>query len=164
VEPTYPPGVLARQAVRATAISVRVNRMITNLENQLRVIEAGLLADPIDLGLLGQQMEVENKLELARFELTDVVDVKTTPEESMAFSNAWRTFRERHDRLIRSRGKVYSLVLGQCTTVLLDKLKQDTDWQTVSDSYDPLQLLKLIEKYILKQSIINIRLGLLSSN
>ncbi len=74
--------------------------------------------------------------------------VKTTAEEAMAFSNSWRTYRERTDRLVRSRGKVYSLVLGQCTTVLLDKMKQDSDWQTVSDSYDPLKLLKLIETYM----------------
>jgi hypothetical protein len=52
------------------------------------------------------------------------------------------------------------LVLGQCTTVLLDKLKQDSDWQTVSDSYDPLKLLKLVEKYILKQSDNQYRFGI----
>jgi hypothetical protein len=88
-------------------------------------------------------MEVENKLELAKFELTDVVEVKTTADEAMAFSNSWWTYRERTDRLVRSRGKVYSLVLGQCTTVLLDKMKQDADWQVVSDSFDPLKLLTI---------------------
>ncbi len=31
-------------------------------------------------------------------------------------------------------------------------MKQDADWQIVSDSYNPLKLLKLIEKIILKQS------------
>jgi hypothetical protein len=31
-------------------------------------------------------------------------------------------------------------------------MKQDADWQAVSDSYDPLKLLKLIKKFILKQS------------
>ncbi len=111
-----------------------------------------LASDPNDLNLLRNKMEVENKLELTRFELNDVVEVKTTAEEAMAFSNSWRTYRKRTDRLVCSRGKVYSLVLGQCTTVLLDKMKQDSNWQTVSDSYDPLKLLKLIEKYILKQS------------
>jgi hypothetical protein len=44
------------------------------------------------------------------------------------------------------------LVLGQCTTVLLDKMKQDADWQIVSDSYGLLKLLKVIEKIILRQS------------
>ena len=79
-------------------------------------------------------MEVESKLDVAKFELTDVVEMKTTADEGMAFSNSWCTYRERTDRLVRSRGKVYSLVLGQCTTVLLDKMKQDADWQVVSDS------------------------------
>jgi hypothetical protein len=31
-------------------------------------------------------------------------------------------------------------------------MKQDAAWQGVSDSYDPLQLLQLIKKIILKQS------------
>jgi hypothetical protein len=49
--------------------------------------------------------------------------VKTTADKGMGFSNSWRTYRERIDCLVRSRGKVYSLVLGQCTTVLLAKMK-----------------------------------------
>jgi hypothetical protein len=97
LEPTYPPAVLARQAIRTTAITARVTRMITNLENQLRVIEAELLNNPNDLNLMKNQMEIENKLELARFELTDVVEVKTTADEAMAFNNSWRTYRERTD-------------------------------------------------------------------
>jgi len=127
LEPTYPPGILTRQEVRARAISARVTKMITNLEKQLQVIKTGLASDPNELNLLRNQMEVENKLELARFELNNVVEVKTTAEEAMAFSNSWRTYRERTDRLVCSRGKVYSLVLGQCTTVLLNKMKQDSD-------------------------------------
>ncbi len=47
---------------------------------------------------------------------------------------------------------MHSLVLGQYIPVLLDKMKQNSDWQVVSDSYDLLKLLKLIEKFILKQS------------
>ncbi len=31
-------------------------------------------------------------------------------------------------------------------------MKQDADWQVVRDSFEPLKLLKLIEKYILNQS------------
>jgi hypothetical protein len=81
LEPTYPSDVLTRQAVRAMAINARVTKMITNLEKQLKVIETGLASDPNELNLLKNQMEVENKLELARFELTDVVEVKTTAEE-----------------------------------------------------------------------------------
>jgi hypothetical protein len=40
------------------------------------------------------------------------------------------------------------LLLGQCAQVKIDKMKQDTNWGTVSD----IALFKLIEKFVLKQS------------
>jgi hypothetical protein len=150
-EPAYPDSVLARHAVQEKAVIDRVTKIFTSLKKQLAVIEAELLLTPRDLNLLKNQMEVESKLNVAKFERTDAVEVKTTSDEGMAFSKTWRTYRERTDCLVRSQGKVYSLVLGQCTTILLDKMKQDAAWQGVSDSYDPLQLLQLIEKIILKQ-------------
>jgi hypothetical protein len=30
------------------------------------------------------------------------------------------------------------LILGQCTQALNDKLKEDVDWQAISDGYDSL--------------------------
>jgi len=62
--------------------------MVTSLGKQLQVIEAELLLTPKDLSLLKSQMEVENKLEISKFELTDVVEVKTTADEGMAWSGA----------------------------------------------------------------------------
>ncbi len=44
------------------------------------------------------------------------------------------------------------LLLGQCTQVLVDKMKQDTSWVMVSKSFDPILLLKFIQKFVLKQS------------
>jgi hypothetical protein len=112
--------------IHAQAVDATVTKMVTSIQNQFDVIEGLLLLMPTDLTLLKSQMEVDNKLELASFELLDVVEVKTTADESMAFNNAWRTYHERMDYLVRSRWKVYSLVLGQCN-VLLDKMRQDAD-------------------------------------
>jgi hypothetical protein len=113
-EPTYPDVVLARHTMLAQAVNARDTKMVTSLKKQLDVIEGKLLLTPTDLNLLKSQMEVDNKLKLAKFELTDVmVEVKTTADESMAFNNAWRTYRERADCLVRSREKVYSLVVGR---------------------------------------------------
>jgi hypothetical protein len=126
-EPTYPDSVLARHAVQERAVIDRVPKMVTSLEKQLWVIVAELILTPNDLNLLKKQMELENKLEQAKFKLADVVEVKTTANEGIAFRNSLCTYRERRDCLVRSRGKVYSLVLGQCTTVLLNKMKQDAD-------------------------------------
>jgi hypothetical protein len=92
LEPTYPDAVLARHTIRAQAVTARVTKMVTSLQKQLDVIEAKLLLTPADLNLLKSQMEVDNKLKLAKFELKDVVEVKTTADESMAFNNSWQTY------------------------------------------------------------------------
>jgi hypothetical protein len=112
-EPTYPDAVLARHRLCKIAVTNRVTKMITSLEKQLQVINTELLLTPNDFNLLKSQMEVENKLELVKFDLTDVIEVKTTANEGMAFSSAWGTYHERTGHLVRSQGKVYSLVLGQ---------------------------------------------------
>jgi hypothetical protein len=67
-EPTYPDAVLARHRLRKIAVTDRVTKMITSLEKQLQVINTELLLTPNDLNLLKSQMEVENKLELAKFD------------------------------------------------------------------------------------------------
>jgi hypothetical protein len=56
--------------------------MVTSQQKQLDGIEGKLLLMPTDLNLLKSQMEVDNKLKLAKFELTDVVEVKTTADEN----------------------------------------------------------------------------------
>ncbi len=49
-------------------------------------------------------------------------------------------------------GNVYALIYGQCTQILQDKMKQDKNWETVSVSYKPLELYKLIKQVIFKQT------------
>jgi hypothetical protein len=87
-EPTYPEAVLARHKLHVQAVNDRVTKMVTSLEKQLNVIEGKLLLILNDLNHLKSHMEVDNKFELAKFELTDVVEVKTTANESTAFINA----------------------------------------------------------------------------
>jgi hypothetical protein len=77
--------------------------------------------------------------------------MKLMEDEKMAHINAWRTHREITDGLKKSHGKIYSLLLGQCTQALIDKIKQEANWIMVSDSFYPIALFKLIEKFILKQ-------------
>ena len=47
---------------------------------------------------------------------------------------------------------VYSLLLGQCTQVLLTEMEQDTDWVMISGLFNPNLLFKLIGKIVLKKS------------
>ena len=73
-------------------------------------------------------------------------------DEKAERSNIYRTHREDEQRLITNCGKVYMLTIGQCTQALRDKLKEDGTWDAISDSYNSIGLLTLIEKYVLKQT------------
>jgi hypothetical protein len=78
--------------------------------------------------------------------------MKLTDKEKMAHSNSWHSHCETTDGLKKSRGKVYLLLLGQCTKVLVDKMKQVQPWVMVSKSFDPILLFKLIQNFVSKQS------------
>ncbi len=95
---------------------------------------------------------MDDQITKGDIELKDEVEMKLTDDEKTAHSNAWRSHRKSSNSLKKSRGKIYSLLLGQCTQVLVDKMKQDTDLVKISGSFDPTLLFKLIKKYVLKQS------------
>jgi hypothetical protein len=96
--------------------------------------------------------EVDDQIANGEIELADEVKMKLTKDEKIAHANAWRTHRETIESLKKSRGKVDSLLLGQCTQVLVNMMKQGIDWVMISELFDPILLFKLIEKFVLKQS------------
>ena len=75
-----------------------------------------------------------------------------TDLEKTQSSNEWRTYRDRNAQLKNHRGQGFPLILGQCTQLLQDKMKQHTEWNVVSTSYDPLALYRLIENTVLRQT------------
>ena len=44
------------------------------------------------------------------------------------------------------------MIIGQCTQLMQDKMNQDTEWNVVKTSCDPLTLYRLIEKTVLGQT------------
>jgi hypothetical protein len=73
-------------------------------------------------------------------------------DEKVERSNVYRTHCEDKQRLVTNHGKVYMLTIGQCKQALKDKLKEVGTWDAISDSYDFIGLLVLIEKYVLEQT------------
>ena len=57
-----------------------------------------------------------------RLKSKDEVNMKLTEDDRTAHSNPWRTYCESIKSLKNSREKVYYLLLGQCTQVLVDRL------------------------------------------
>ncbi len=105
--------------------------------------------------------EVDDQIAKGEIELADEVEMKLIKDKKIAHANAWRTHRETTESLKKSREKVYSLLLGQCTQVLVNKMKQDVDWVMISKLFDPILLFKLIEKNVLKQSKNQYRMAVL---
>jgi len=150
--PPQDPAILAQHAARVLANTTRLNAKIVNLEAQQMAINTALATDPQDRAILKEKSEVEDDLAKARFNLTEDLEMALTFDEDAARKNAYRTYREDERMLINNRGKVYMLIIGQCTQALKDKLKEDVDWQAISDGYDSIRLMALIEKYVLKQT------------
>jgi hypothetical protein len=94
-------------------------------------IEAKIISAPTNCELLKELGEVDDQITKGDIKLNDEVQMKLTNDEKMAHSYAWHTHQETTESLKKSRGKVYSLLLGQCTQVLFDKMKQDADWVTI---------------------------------
>jgi hypothetical protein len=78
--------------------------------------------------------------------------VELNDQEQIDYSNKCQNHSRRMSTLKTHQGQAYSLILGQCTQLLQDKMKQDESWTTVSVSYDPLELYRLIKRVVLKQT------------
>ena len=146
--PTYADEVLQRhQTTEQAVINGRAN-----LQTARRAKLNALLAmpaadqDPVEIANL------QNEITIADLQVNQPVPVDMYPDEKTQYDNEWRAYRHRKDRLEKNRGQAYSLVLGQCTKLLQDQMKNDPDWQTVKTSNDPLQLYRLIKKVIQGQT------------
>ncbi len=67
--------------------------------------------------------EINDEIAKGEINLKYEVEMKPTEDEKTSYSNAWRSHRKSSNSLKKSRGKIYSLLLGQRTQVLVDKMK-----------------------------------------
>ncbi len=75
-----------------------------------------------------------------------------TDSEKLKYENESKTHSQHVATLEKHCGNVYALIYGQCIQILQDIMKQDKNWATVSVSYKPLELYKIIKRVILKQT------------
>jgi hypothetical protein len=135
-EPAYLQAILVRHAERVKVTRERIQLRLKSLRAEKMAIKAEIISAPTNRGLLKELRKVDDQIAKGDIEHKDEVEMKLTNDEKTAHSNAWHTHRKSSNSLKKSRGKIYSLLLGQCTQVLVDKMKQDADWQAASDTYD----------------------------
>jgi hypothetical protein len=97
-------------------------------------------------------LAAKTKIERDDYELLtkDMLEVKMTPQQKTHWDNQQTSRQQRDERLQQHRGKVFSLIEGQCTQSLKEKLKQSKDYEPVMQGSDPLALLTLVEKTVLR--------------
>ena len=84
-------------------------------------------------------------------EITDL-QFEVSSEEAAVHYNLGKSYSVRQDKPVTVRGQVFALIYGQCTQLLQDKMKQEKNWIAASASYKPLDLYKLIENVVVKQT------------
>jgi hypothetical protein len=111
---------------------------------------AALGADPdapMQLAIL------DNEIAEGNYKQNNEVPIEISASEKTAqYNKDWRTYQERNALLMKHRGQAFSLILGQCPQLLQGRMKQDTNWNAASTSYNPLDLYQLIEKMMLVQT------------
>jgi hypothetical protein len=96
--------------------------------------------------------KVENQVKDIVYQQGQEVPYNLTDSKKLKYSNKSKTHSHCVTTMEKHCGNVYALIYGQCTQILQDKMKQDRNWATVSVSYKPLELYKLIKRVVLKQT------------
>jgi hypothetical protein len=152
--PAYDSAVVARHALKVAADTVRLMTHVVSLQTHLVAIESAIAAEASNLDLVTKKIEIDEKIASSNDRLLEEIDMDKcmTGEEAKLWDSAHRSYREDEQKLIKDSGKVYALILGQCTQTLLDALQDDADWDDISMKCDHDELYKLIEKCVLKQT------------
>jgi hypothetical protein len=126
VDPVHTDDVLMRHGVREVMIRTGQLNIQRARKAQETTTRASVLAG-IDMGAPMKLAILQNKIAQGEFAANTEVPVELNYSEKTQFINDWRTFRENNTNLIKHRGPSLSLIQGQCTQLLQDKMKQDTD-------------------------------------
>ena len=152
--PAYDAAVVTRHALKVAADTARLTAHIASLKDHQVAIEAAIVSDAANLDLVTKKIEIEEKIANSLDRLLEAIDIDKcmTGEEAKLWDSAHRLYREDEQKLKKDSGKVYALIPGQCTQTLLEALQEDADWDDISMKCDHIELYKLIEKCVLKQT------------
>jgi len=150
--PTHTPEVLARHVQRERTVRASQARTLAKDQAKLQLLEAAIAADANDLAAIDAKDELQADMDLKALEANEEVPIKLNEDERMAHQLLWKAYREREQKLTLHRGQAYSLIMGQCTTGLIEKMKYDAGWTNIAAGCDPLALLDAIDRAVLQQN------------
>ncbi len=150
--PAYPSMTMTQHALWIVLVRSQQVAMLTARLLSHTLLEAEIALAQGDRSLVMELAKLNQDIAQADFEAAQDVPIKLNDQEQIDYSNECRNHSRRISTLETHLGQVYSLILGHCTQLLQDKMKQDASWTTVSASYGPLKLYRLIKQVVLKQT------------
>ena len=151
VPPEYAAHIQARHAAREAMMRSQQNNLLAAYQSKLKTLQWNAAENP-DADVEMDIARVHNDIIKLEFEMSQEVEVVLSEKEKSEYRLDGKTYTDQVNKLSTHREHVFGLIMGQCTQLLQDKMKQDPNWITVSKSYDPLELYSLIERVILKQT------------
>jgi hypothetical protein len=112
LETAYLQVILVRHAEIFKATRERIELRLKSLRADKMAIKAKIISAPTNCGLLKELRKVDDQIAKGDIELKDEVELKLTNDEKTAHSNAWHSHCKSSNSLKKSRGKIYSLILG----------------------------------------------------
>ncbi len=137
--PAYPSTTMTQHALWIALARSQQAAMSTARLSSRTSLEAEIALAPGDRSLVMELAKLNQDIAQVDFEAAQDVPIKLNDQERINYSNECRNHSRRISMLETHQGQAYSLILGQCTQLLQDKMKQDASWTTVSASYDPLK-------------------------
>jgi hypothetical protein len=138
--PVYSTAILLRHQEWKRHVRRKRMNMRTALDAKLAQLHSATgIQDAVSIS------EVENQVKDVAYHQGQEVPYNLTDSEKLEYSNKSKTHSQHIATLEKRPSNVYALIYGQCTQILQDKMKQNKNWATVSVSYKPLELYKLIK-------------------
>ena len=154
-KPEIPPDVVARYEAEVQRKARQLERTRAGNVTALVAIQAALVTEDDNVKLADlaiKEAELENRIADIQHLIDNPPAIELTGQDRTEFEGRWKTYTSRVAKLIEHRGQAFSLILGQCTQVLKDKMKHDSEYTVAMDNHSPFDLKHLITKKILSQS------------
>ena len=129
--PSYPASAQARHNTREALVRSQQNNLLRAKLQKLSTIQSDIVANPTDADLPIKLAEAENEVAQLQFEISEDLEVQMSEHEKSEYRSDGKTYTERVNKLKTHCEQVYSLILGQCTQLLQDKMKQESSWSRV---------------------------------
>ena len=125
VETVHAPEVIAQHIIREQMMRTGQPHIQTVRETQKIILEAAVTAGIDDAATMKLAI-LDKAIAQVEYEANVNVPIVMTDSEKTHSRNWWCTYREINSQLTKHRGQGFSLIIGQCTQLLQDKIKQET--------------------------------------